>query len=167
MDQGNQGNRPRVAVVGSFNMDLVFSAPRQPSSGETIEGTAFGMFIGGKGANQAVAASRAGGRVEMVGKLGTDSFGQDISNALENEGISLKYVGRDAQTGTGVAGITVEEDGHNSIIVIPRANGKLTEADVKRARGVISASAVLLLQLEVPLKPPPPPPRSPSRPAPP
>ena len=144
--------RPRVAVVGSLNMDLVCSAPHQPSSGETLVGTAFGMFIGGKGANQAVAAARAGAQVEMIGRLGTDSFGRDIAGALENEGIGLRHVTRDVVMGTGVAQITVEPGGTNSIIVVPNANMRVTEKDVQRARGVISASSVLLLQLETPIE---------------
>ena len=75
------GSTPRVAVVGSFNMDLVFGAPRMPERGETISGSAFGMFIGGKGANQAVAAARAGAHVEMIGRIGSDSFGQEVTSA--------------------------------------------------------------------------------------
>ena len=143
---------PRVAVVGSFNMDLVFGAPRMPERGETISGSAFGMFIGGKGGNQAVAAARAGAYVEMIGRMGSDSFGQDITSALEEEGIRLRHVVRDPQEGTGVAGIVVAADGANSIVVVPRANMKLSEADVRKARAAIAASDVLLLQLEVPLE---------------
>jgi ribokinase len=145
-------DRPRVAVVGSFNMDLVFSAARRPETGETLSGTAFGMFVGGKGANQAVAAARAGARVQMIGRLGTDSFGTQIAAALEQEGIDLRHTVRDAVEGTGVAGIVVEEDGANSIVVVPRANGKLSPRDVQKARGAIAGAGVLLLQLEVPLE---------------
>jgi ribokinase len=149
--QGGRFGKPRVAVVGSLNMDLVFSAPRGPERGETLSGTAFGMFIGGKGANQAVAAARAGAHVEMIGRLGADSFGRDIATALENEGIGLRHVLRDAQEGTGVAGIVVEPDGTNSIVVVPRANGRLSAKDVQQARAAIASCDVLLLQLEVPL----------------
>jgi ribokinase len=148
----DEGEQPRVAVVGSFNMDLVFGAPRLPLRGETVSGSAFGMFIGGKGANQAVAATRAGARVEMIGRVGTDTFGQDISGSLAAEGVGLKHVVRDAHEGTGVAGIVVEADGANSIVVVPRANARLTEHDVRRGRGAIAAASVLLLQLEVPLE---------------
>ncbi|CAA9224796.1 MAG: Ribokinase [uncultured Chloroflexi bacterium] len=143
--------RPRVCVVGSANVDLVFSAPRQPLPGESVSGTAFGMFIGGKGANQAVAAARAGAHVDFVGRLGSDAFGNDVAGALEQEGISLKHVTRDTQEGTGVAGVVVEPDGTNAIIVVPRANGRLSDKDVQRARGAISAAGLLLLQLEVSL----------------
>src|SRR5688500_16074411 len=94
------GEKPRVAVVGSFNMDLVFGASRVPGRGETLQGSAFGMFIGGKGANQAVAAARAGARVEMIGRIGSDEFGRDILGALEAEGIGLRHVVRDPQEGT-------------------------------------------------------------------
>ena len=142
----------RVAVVGSFNMDLVFGAPRLPGHGETLSGSAFGMFIGGKGANQAVAAARAGADVEMVGRLGIDNFGRDIATALEAEGIRLRHVVRDSVEGTGVAGIVVAADGANSIVVVPRANGRLSTADVRKARASLAAADVLLLQLEVPLE---------------
>ncbi|HET7771849.1 MAG TPA: ribokinase [Chloroflexota bacterium] len=148
----DSSNAARVAVVGSFNMDLVFGAPRMPERGETLSGSAFGMFIGGKGANQAVAAARAGAQVEMIGRLGSDSFGQEIATALEEERIRLRHVVRDPQEGTGVAGIVVGADGANSIVVVPRANMKLSEADVRKARGAIAAADVLLLQLEVPLE---------------
>ncbi|HEU5318942.1 MAG TPA: ribokinase [Chloroflexota bacterium] len=145
-------DRPRVCVVGSFNVDLVFGAPRLPERGETLAGSAFGMFIGGKGANQAVAAARAGARVEMIGRLGSDSFGRDVTGALEEEGVVLRHVVRDAHEGTGVAGIVVDPHGGNAIVVVPRANMRLTEQDVRKARGAISAADVLLLQLEVPLE---------------
>ena len=141
-----------VAVVGSFNMDLVFGAARLPEPGETVSGSAFGMFIGGKGANQAVAAARAGAHVEMIGRLGSDPFGKDVTAALEGEGIRLRYVVRDPHEGTGVAGIVVAIDGTNSIVVVPRANARLSEADVRKARSAIAAADVLLLQLEVPLE---------------
>ena len=143
--------RARVTVVGGFNMDLVFSAPRRPLPGETITGTAFGTFVGGKGSNQAVAAVRAGAHVAMVGRLGADSFGRDIAAALENEGVDLRHAVRDPVNGTGVAEIVVEPDGTNSIVVVPRANGHLSAQDVRRARGAIGSAAVLLLQLETPL----------------
>jgi ribokinase len=145
-------DRPRVSVVGSFNVDLVFGAPRLPERGETLAGSAFGMFIGGKGANQAVAAARAGARVDMIGRLGDDAFGRDVLGALEEEGVGLRNVVRDPHEGTGVAGIVVEPHGGNAIIVVPRANMRLTEQDVRKARGAIAASDVLLLQLEVPLE---------------
>jgi ribokinase len=143
----------RVAVVGSLNLDLVFSAPRRPQAGETVVGSAFGMFVGGKGSNQAVAAARAGAHVELVGRLGADSFGRDLAAALEADGVGLRHVLRDHANGTGVAGIIVEADGTNSIVVVPRANGALAVRDVQRARGAIGSAAVLLLQLETPLEP--------------
>jgi ribokinase len=142
----------RVAVVGGFNMDLVFRAPRRPLAGETLVGTAFAMFMGGKGSNQAIAAARAGGRVEMIGRLGADSFGQDIAAALDLEGIGLRYAVRDEQEGTGVAGIVVEPDGTNSIVVVPRANMRLSAEDIRQARDAIAGAAVLLLQLETPVE---------------
>jgi ribokinase len=144
--------KPKVSVVGSFNMDLVFSAPRLPEPGETLSGTEFGQFIGGKGSNQAVAAARAGAQVEMVGRLGKDTFGDHIATILQEEGIRLRHVVRDAEEGTGVAGIVVQPGGTNSIVVIPRANGRLSARDVQKGRSAIAGADVLLLQLEVPVE---------------
>lgn len=149
MEIDDAGGPPRVTVVGGFNVDLVVSAPRQPLPGETLVGTAFGTFIGGKGANQAVAAARAGARVEMVGRLGRDQFGDDVATALGQEGISLRYAVRDPLEGTGIAQILVEPDGTNSIVVVPRANARLAVSDLTRARPALRGASVLLLQLEV------------------
>lgn len=152
MNRAPRAGQVRVAVVGSFNMDLVFSAPRRPQAGETLAGSDFGMFIGGKGANQALAAARAGARVDMVGRLGVDAFAESILDAFGNEGVDLRHVIRDPAIGTGVAGIVVEPNGANSIVVVPRANLRLTAADVEQAREVIAGAGVLLLQLEVPVE---------------
>jgi ribokinase len=141
----------RVAVVGSTNVDLVFAAPRQPGRGETLRGTAFDVFTGGKGGNQALAAARAGGRVSFVGRAGADSFGEAARAALEADGVDLRYSVIDPEAGTGVAGIVVEPDGANSIVVVPRANGRLGEEDVRRAAPAIRGADALLLQLETPL----------------
>ena len=141
----------RVAVAGSVNVDLVFAAPRRPGRGETLQGTDFRVFSGGKGANQAIAAARAGGAVSLIARTGADDFGQSARAALEAEGVDLRYTVVDPDSGTGVAGIVVEPDGANSIIVVPQANGRLDVADVHRAAPALRAAAVLLLQLETPL----------------
>ena len=142
---------PKVVVVGSFMMDLVIKAARRPQKGETLIGQQFGMFGGGKGNNQAIAAARLGGDVAMVGRLGRDSFGDTLMDALVEEGIEVGFVVRDAEAGTGVASPVIDADGDNSIIIVPRANMRLSAADVERAASVISDSDVLLLQLEVPI----------------
>ncbi len=139
-----------VVVVGSCNMDLVACVPRQPLRGETLTGTAFATYLGGKGLNQTVAAKRMGANVALVGRVGTDDFGQRIKEALQAEAIDAAYLQADQQP-TGTALIMVEEGGHNSIVVIPGANGALTPADIDQAAELISAANVLLLQLEVPL----------------
>jgi ribokinase len=148
---GGPARPARVAVVGSLNVDLVFTASRRPGAGETLQGTAFDVYSGGKGANQALAAARAGGLVSLVGRTGGDPFGAQLRAALEADGVDLRHTAVDAEAGTGVAGIVVEPDGSNSIVVVSRANGRLGPADVARAAGAIEAAAVLLLQLETPL----------------
>ncbi|MGH2353865.1 MAG: PfkB family carbohydrate kinase, partial [Chloroflexota bacterium] len=141
----------RVAVVGGFNVDLVFGAPRWPQAGETLVGTSFGSFVGGKGSNQAIAAARAGAAVTMIGRLGADAFGQTVLDTLQGESIDLRHVIRDPRAGTGVAGIVVQPDGTNSIVVVPQANMRLAVEDVERAAAAIAGADVLLLQLETPI----------------
>lgn len=149
MDQDN----PKVVVVGSFNMDLVIKTKRRPQKGETLIGEEFGMFIGGKGANQAIAASRLGADVTMIGRLGTDLFGETFMSEFAKENIDTSFVVRDAAVGTGVASPVIDADGDNSIIIVPRANMRLDVKDVERASSRIADADVLLLQLEVPIEP--------------
>lgn len=144
---------PRIVIVGSFVMDLVFRAPRRPNRGETLIGLEFGLFTGGKGHNQAVAAARMGAQVSMVGRLGTDIFGDMFLQSLAKEGIDARYVTRDAEAGTGVASpVIYESEGDNSIILMPRANMGLSPADAEAAQAVIAAADALMLQLEVPVE---------------
>ena len=142
---------PKVVVVGSFNMDLVVKAGRRPQKGETLMGEVFGMFIGGKGSNQAIAAVRLGADVTMVGRLGTDLFGDTLMAAHAEEDICTDYVIRDREVGTGVASILIDANGDNSIVLVPQANMRLSVADIERASESIAAADVLLLQLEVPI----------------
>ena len=142
---------PKVVVVGSFNMDLVAKAGRRPETGETLMGEEFGMFIGGKGSNQAIAAARLGADVTMIGRLGADLFGDMLMAAHTEEGICTNYVIRDTEVGTGVASILIDADGDNSIVLVPQANLQLTVADIEGASGSIAAADILLLQLEVPI----------------
>jgi ribokinase len=140
----------RIAVVGAFNLDLVFWAERRPRRGESLMGRRFGMFPGGKGFNQAVAAARLGAEVTMIGRLGTDAFAEPFLETLAAEGIGTRCVVRDPEEGTGVASPVVEADGSNSIVVVPRANMRLTPGDVEAAAPAIRAADVLLFQLETP-----------------
>lgn len=142
---------PRVTVVGSLNMDLVIRAPKLPEAGETVLGGTFATFPGGKGANQAVAAARLGASVAMVGRIGDDAFGRQLRDGLAREGIDLSHLRTDASAATGVALITVDAAGRNTVMVASGANMRLTTGDVDAARDLIAASRVLLLQLEVPL----------------
>ena len=142
---------PKVVVVGSFNMDLVVKAGRRPQIGETLMGEEFGMFIGGKGSNQSIAAARLGADVTMIGRLGADLFGDTLMAAHIEAGICTDYVIRDTEVGTGVASILIDADGDNSIVLVPQANMRLSVEDIERASEAIAAADVLLLQLEVPI----------------
>jgi len=137
-----------IVVVGSLNMDLVVRVPRHPQPGETLLGSAYETHPGGKGANQAVAAARAGGRVVMIGRVGQDAFGQRLREGLQQDGIDASAVSAVAAP-TGVAFIAVDEAGQNSIIVSPGANATLTEGDLTAAQ--FAGAKVVLLQLETPL----------------
>jgi ribokinase len=141
----------RVVVVGSINLDLVVTTVRLPSAGETIPGSDFQRFGGGKGANQALAAARMGADVTLVAKVGDDESGAVLVRDLEHAGVDVTQIGRVAGP-TGTAVITVDAEGHNTIVVVPGANAALSPADVEVARAVIEASDALLLQLEVPME---------------
>jgi len=141
----------KVCVVGSLNMDLVVKAAHLPRVGETVAGGTFGMFPGGKGANQAVAAARLGAQVAMVGVVGDDVFGRQLLDGLRREGIDASHVRTEPGTATGIASISVDGAGHNSIVVASGANLRVTEADVEGAGDVIARSQVVLLQLEIPI----------------
>jgi ribokinase len=138
-------------VVGSLNADLVVRTEHFPAPGETITGSDFAVFPGGKGANQAVAAARLGGRVAMIGRLGHDDQGRALRASLAAAGVDAEAVKGDASAATGVAVITIDATGQNQIVLAPGANARLCPADVELNRGLIAAASVLLLQLEVPL----------------
>ncbi|MDR7519899.1 MAG: ribokinase [Armatimonadota bacterium] len=148
---GSPAARPAIAVVGSLNVDMVVRSPRLPEVGETISGSEFAMFPGGKGANQALAAARLGARVAMVGCVGGDTFGPRLREGLASEGIDVAHVRVDPEAATGVAFITVDAQGRNTIVVAPGANLRLSADDVLAARRVVATASVLLVQLEVPL----------------
>lgn len=142
---------PGLLVVGSANMDLVVRTPRLPRPGETVMGRTFGTFPGGKGANQAVAAGMLGGLVAFSGAVGDDSFGRELLEGLLNAGVDVRFVRKIERTASGVASISVDDQGQNCIVVSPGANGQLTRADVRRAFDVVRPT-VVLAQLEVPLE---------------
>lgn len=141
----------RVAVVGSSNTDMILRVPKLPGPGETILGGSFSTAAGGKGANQAVAAARAGGRVSFIARVGPDSLGDEALQGFRREGIDVRHVSRDRAQPSGVALILVGGDGENSIGVASGANMRLSPRDIEGARAAISAARVVLLQLEIPL----------------
>jgi ribokinase len=143
---------PDIVVVGSINMDLVVKVQRIPVPGETIQGSDLQWIPGGKGANQAVAASRLGASVGMVGRVGNDSIGERLLAELGAQGVMIERVGRDEQAGSGTALIVVDASGENSIVISPGANGRITPADVDRAEDLIARAKIVLLQLEIPLR---------------
>jgi len=142
----------KIVVVGSSNTDMVVQVPHLPAPGETVLGGAFVMAAGGKGANQAVATARLGAQVTLVARVGQDVFGERALAGFEREGISTQHIIADPEAASGVALITVDSAGENSIAVAPGANARLSPEDVERARETIQGADALLLQLEVPLE---------------
>ncbi|MFW6005946.1 MAG: ribokinase [Candidatus Bipolaricaulota bacterium] len=141
----------KVSVLGSVNMDLVARVNRFPRPGETLKGTSFDRVPGGKGANQAVAASRLGGDVSFFGLVGQDGFGQKLLENLDENGVDTESM-QTRNCSTGLAMIQVDNYGENQIVIIPGANGKVDEEYVDRSVEAILDSDVLLLQLEIPFK---------------
>lgn len=143
--------KPRILVVGSSNTDMIARVPRIPQPGETILGGEFITAAGGKGANQAVAAARAGGEVTFIARVGKDMFGERALAGFARDRIKVRFIQRDSRRPSGVALIFVSESGENSIAVAPGANAQLSPADVKRAETEFKRADVLLTQLETPL----------------
>lgn len=141
----------RVAVVGSLNLDLVVHVERHPEPGETVMGGDVIRMPGGKGANQAVAAARAGAEVHLVGRVGEDADGQRYLRDLTARGVNTRHVRETADSATGAAMITVAASGENSIVVAPGANARVTVCDVDAAASTIESSDVLVVQLEIPM----------------
>lgn len=137
-----------IVVAGSLNMDLVVRLERHARPGETLLGSDYETHPGGKGANQAVAAARAGGQVRMIGRVGNDAFGNALLDGLVAAGIDSRAVQR-SERPSGVAFITVDSQAQNSIIVAPGANAALSATDL--TAGLFSGASALLLQLEIPL----------------
>ena len=141
-----------VLVVGSSNTDMVLRVPRIPKPGETVLGGAFVMAAGGKGANQAVAAARAGANVVFVARVGEDVFGEQALANFRADGIDTRFVLRTVGAPSGVALINVDGRGENSISVASGANAVLSAADIEGAAPAFSSADVVLLQLESPLE---------------
>lgn len=140
-----------IVVVGSVNRDLVVSVERHPRPGETVLGRGHFTTGGGKGANQAVAAARLGADVHFVGRVGADAGGDAAISDLRHEGVGTAALARDERAATGLALITVDAAGENSIVVDSGANGLLEPADIDAVGVQLAAATVTLLQLEVTL----------------
>jgi len=123
-----------IVVIGSSNTDMILRLDHIPAAGETVLGGSFSTAAGGKGANQAVAAARAGGRVTFVACVGADAFGCQTIESLRNEYIDVQYVRSDSRFPSGVAFIFVDDHGENSIGVAPGANGHLGSGGIAAAR---------------------------------
>lgn len=147
--RARQGNE--VVVVGSSNTDMVVHAAHLPKPGETILGGEFRTVAGGKGANQAVAAARLGAKVTLVARIGRDDLGDRALAGLQREHINVDHVSRDREARSGVALITVADDGENSITVAPGANASMKPVHVRRAHRAFSGCGPLLVQLETPI----------------
>ncbi|MEU8511017.1 ribokinase [Kitasatospora sp. NPDC048722] len=140
-----------VLVVGSANVDLVIGVERRPGAGETVLGSDLAVHPGGKGANQAVAAARLGARTALLARVGDDANGRLLLESQQNAGVDTQGV-LVGGAPTGVALITVDPSGDNSIVVSPGANGRLTPEDVRAAGPLFHASRVVSAQLEIPLE---------------
>lgn len=140
-----------IIVVGSANTDMVIKADKFPLPGETILGGKFFMFPGGKGANQAVAASRLRGKVIFIAKVGNDIFGKQALHQFSKEGINTDFIVTDHNQPSGVALITIDSKGENTIVVAQGANGTLSSEDVQKAEKEFERANIVLMQLEIPI----------------
>ncbi|HTX76005.1 MAG TPA: ribokinase [Terracidiphilus sp.] len=140
-----------IVVVGSISMDMVSCTPRIPAVGETVIGTSFSTTPGGKGANQSVAAARLGYPTQMVGGVGDDAYGRPLLEALSEAGVDI--AGMEPSPGaSGLAHIFLAEDGHNSIVIVQGANGRVDRAHIDRHANLIRSAGIVLCQLELPLE---------------
>jgi ribokinase len=144
--------RPKILVIGSANTDMLVRTARLPGPGETVLGGDFRIAAGGKGANQAVAAVRAGGAVTFIARVGNDVFGTEAIAGYRRDGIETKFIRAARSRSTGIALIVVDRKGENSIAVASGANADLAVEDMRRAAAMFSSADLLLVQLESPIK---------------
>lgn len=142
---------PSVHVLGSLNIDSVARVQELPLPGQTVHALSSSRDAGGKGANQAVAAARAGSQTYMSGVVGLDDEGEILVKRLKCEGIETSFVRKDERTSTGRANVTVQENGENSIVIVAGANNSLSDEDAERSAQIVKRNDILLLQLETPI----------------
>jgi ribokinase len=141
----------QIVVVGSLNADYVINLSRFPLPGETVTGSNFAIYPGGKGANQAFAAARLGGRVSMVGQVGNDLHADELKRNLESAGVDTTCLQRDTNVACGIAFISIDSEGQNQIIIVPGANGTFSAERLSPCQELIAGARVVLLQLEIPM----------------
>ena len=141
-----------ILVVGSSNTDMVIKTDRFPEPGETIIGGSFFMFAGGKGANQAVAAARLGGQVQLLASVGSDVFGENAIKGFQKDGIDVSLIRTEKDHASGVALITLNKEGENEIVVAPGANTQVSASYILENKDAISKADIVLAQLETPLE---------------
>lgn len=142
----------KIVIVGSTNMDMVVTSVHIPVPGETVLADSFFMNPGGKGANQAVAVARLGGSISFISKVGNDIFGKQFIQLFNEERINTQFLLEDSELPSGVALITVDKKGENSIVVAPGSNGNLYPTDLEFALKEIGTADLVLMQLEIPIE---------------
>lgn len=141
----------KLCVIGSINIDLVAEVSKFPKPGETLIGTGFNTYTGGKGANQAVALGKLGADVAMVGKLGDDLYGKQYIDAFKQVGVDVSCIDIEEGISSGIAVIEVDKNGENNIVVVPGANGRVDRAFIHKKLDQILSYDIFLLQLEIPI----------------
>ncbi len=148
----NHTPQPSICVIGSIHADLSLRVPHLSAPGETVSGTDFQLSPGGKGANQAAAAAKLGGTVCLLGRIGSDPFGEVVFSHLKSVGVDCSGLERDGDLPTGIAMIQVDPAGQNTICVSPGANASVTTDYLHRVKRLIDNASIVLLQLEIPME---------------
>lgn len=151
MSEETETETEYVLIIGSSNMDLNIYSKRLPNLGETVTGGTFKQFLGGKGANQAVASVRSGARTIFIGKIGYDLFGDQMISRLTDEGVNMDHIFRDPQEPSGVAFILIDENGENMISVAPGANFNLKPDEIRSKTQIIKNASSIVVQMEIPM----------------
>ena len=143
--------KPNIVVVGSSSIDLVLNTSKIPTANNTVLAESLQSFLGGKGANQAIATSRLGAQTYFISRVGMDPFGQQVLRNLNDEAVNVAHVVEDEDEGTGTAYVTASEEG-NAITVVPAANYNLSPTDISEAEKYLVAADLILTQLEIPMQ---------------